>query len=177
MIAKALASGLAVALALRGGRAGPAHVPPRPRRAPGRPRSSGGTTPDTSRRRAGKAYGFQLTFFRVRDLHLAHFAWTDVGRGTFVYDEKTHLGLPGHRGRRGVGRLDVSNEDWFGARENGSRAPLSGHAADLGDLVLTLTPSKPPVLHGEAGLSREGPGRERVLALRLDHAPRGGRAR
>ena len=33
--------------------------------------------------RAGRAYGFQLTFFRVRELHLAHFAWSDVERKEF----------------------------------------------------------------------------------------------
>ena len=37
--------------------------------------------------RSGRAYGFQLTFFRARDLHLAHFAWTDVARKEFRYEE------------------------------------------------------------------------------------------
>ena len=59
----------------------------------------------------GRTYGFQLTFFRVRDVHLAHFAWTDVSLRTFRYVEKTHLGVPGiaSAGEKG---LDVSNEDW-----------------------------------------------------------------
>src|SRR5262249_27604300 len=46
----------------------------------------------------GRAYGFQVTFFRLRDLHLAHFAWSDVGAGKFSFDEKTHLALPGIAG-------------------------------------------------------------------------------
>ena len=104
----------------------------------------------------GRAYGFQLTFFRVRDLHLAHFAWTDVGRGTFVYDEKTHLGLPGIAGAAASG-LAVSNEDWS-VREEKGVVLLSAGKRDLGDLVLTLTPTKPPVLHGVDGLSKKGPG-------------------
>lgn len=104
----------------------------------------------------GATYGFQLTFFRVRDLHLAHFAWTDVARRTFVYDEKTHLGLPGIAGAA-EGRLDVSNEDWFARDQNGV-VRLAAGMPDLGDLALTLTPSKAPVANGEAGLSRKGPG-------------------
>src|SRR5262249_44947464 len=36
-------------------------------------------------------YGFQVTFFRVHELHLAHFAWTNVHQKTFEYAEKTHL--------------------------------------------------------------------------------------
>lgn len=105
---------------------------------------------------AGREYGFQLTFFRVRDLHLAHFAWTDVARGTFVYDEKTHLGLPGIAGSA-AGVLDVANEDWSAREENGVVRLEAGTKA-LGRLSLALTPSKPPVLQGEAGLSRKGAG-------------------
>lgn len=105
----------------------------------------------------GGAYGFQLTFFRARDLYLAHFAWTDVSRGSFVYDEKTHLGLPGIAGAATAG-LDVSNEDWSVREEKGGVVRLSAGRRDLGDLVLRLTPAKPPVLHGNDGLSKKGPG-------------------
>ena len=104
----------------------------------------------------GSEYGFQVTFFRVRDIYLAHFAWTDVARGRFLFEEKTHLGLPGIAGAA-AGRLDVSNEDWS-ARAEGDRVRLTAGRRDLGELVLTLTPSKPPVLNGDAGLSRKGPG-------------------
>ena len=37
-----------------------------------------------------REYGFQLTFFRVKELSLAHFAWSDVARKSFRYEEKTH---------------------------------------------------------------------------------------
>src|SRR5262249_7834513 len=43
----------------------------------------------------GRPYGFQLTFFRLRDLYLAHFAWSDIGGGAFAFAQKTHLRLPG----------------------------------------------------------------------------------
>ena len=106
--------------------------------------------------RAGKPYGFQLTFFRVRDLHLAHFAWTDVLRKKFAYEEKTHLALPGIASAA-VGRLDVSNEDWSAVAGPGGVHVVTASGRS-GELRLTLTPAKPPVAHGEAGLSRKGPG-------------------
>ncbi len=105
---------------------------------------------------AGKAYGFQLTFFRARDLYLAHFAWTDAGAGTFAYDEKAHLGLPGIAGASETG-LDVFNEDWS-VREQKGVVHLVAGRRDIGRLELTLTPAKAPVLHGGAGLSRKGAG-------------------
>jgi len=105
---------------------------------------------------AGKAYGFQVTFFRARDLHLAHFAWTDVAAGTFTYDEKTHLGLPGVAGASESG-LAVFNEDWSVREEKGSVRLVAASRA-LGRLELKLTPSKPPVLHGGDGVSRKGGG-------------------
>jgi predicted secreted hydrolase len=105
----------------------------------------------------GREYGFQLTFFRVRDLHLAHFAWTDVSRGAFVYDEKTHLGLPGIAGAA-AGSLDVSNEDWTARAEGDGVVRLEAGTRSLGRLSLALTPVKAPVLQGEGGFSRKGAG-------------------
>lgn len=106
--------------------------------------------------RGGKPYGFQLTFFRVRDLHLAHFAWTDVAAKRFSYDEKTHLGLPGIAAAAEE-RLDVSNEDWSATAGPGGVHVLAA-SGRAGELRLTLTPAKPPVAHGEGGISRKGPG-------------------
>jgi predicted secreted hydrolase len=103
----------------------------------------------------GREHGFQLTFFRAREMSLAHFAWTDVGRKEFLYEEKAHLSLPGIASAA-VGRLSVVNEDWS-AEMSGDRHRL--HAAGRGwDLSLALVPVQPPVLHGERGLSRKGPG-------------------
>jgi predicted secreted hydrolase len=105
---------------------------------------------------AGRSYGFQLTFFRVRDVHLAHFAWTDVARHRFGYDEKTHLGLPGIAAAA-EGRLDVSNEDWS-AKIGTDGSHLLAASGRAGRLDLHLTPAKAPVLHGENGVSRKGAG-------------------
>lgn len=106
--------------------------------------------------RAGRPYGFQLTFFRVRELHLAHFAWTDVAKKGFSYEEKTHLGLPGIAASA-EGLLDVSNEDWS-ARAGPGGVHVITASGRAGELRLTLGPEKPPVAHGDAGLSRKGPG-------------------
>jgi predicted secreted hydrolase len=100
-------------------------------------------------------YGFELTFFRVRDLALAHFAWTDVARKKFRYEEKAHLVLPGIADAE-AGRLSVSNENWS-ARESDGIHRLHAAGRDW-ELTLTLTAAAPPVLHGEAGISRKGPG-------------------
>ncbi len=105
----------------------------------------------------GHAFGFQLTFFRLRDLYLAHFAWSDIGGGSFAFAQKTHLGLPGIAGAS-ASRLDVSNEDWFAREVDGKQLLHARNRKDNGELSLTLTPEKTPVLHGEAGISRKGPG-------------------
>ena len=122
----------------------------------------------------GKRSGFQLTFFRTglvdepkgarasafapRDLHLAHFARTDVDGKTFRFAERTHRDGPGGASARET-HLDVANEDWR-LTELGGKLYL--RASDRVDgveetLTLLLTPEKPPVLHGENGLSRKAP--------------------
>jgi predicted secreted hydrolase len=104
-----------------------------------------------------REYGFQLTFFRARDLHLAHFAWTDVTDRSFRYEEKTHLGLPGIA-EAAEDHLSVSNEDWSAEEARGvHRLQARGRTWEL---ELTLKPIKPPVLNGPEGISRKGPGEE-----------------
>jgi predicted secreted hydrolase len=104
---------------------------------------------------SGRAYGFQLTFFRAADLHLAHFAWSDVAGRAFRYEEKAHLGLPGIASSD-AGRLRIANEDWTAEELDGvHRLRASGPE---GDLELALSASKAPVLQGAEGLSRKGPG-------------------
>lgn len=123
---------------------------------------------------AGRRSGFQLTFFRTglvdeprdartsafapRDLHLAHFARTDVDGGKFRYAERAHRDGPGGASARET-HLDVTNEDWRLTELGGT---LYLRASDRVDgveetLTLHLTPEKPPVLHGDNGLSRKAP--------------------
>jgi predicted secreted hydrolase len=123
---------------------------------------------------SGRRSGFQLTFFRTglvdepkgtrtsafapRDLHLAHFSRTDVDGKTFRYAERTHRDGPGGASARTT-HLDVANEDWR-LTELGGKLVLraSDRVDDVEEtLTLLLTPEKPPVLHGENGLSRKAP--------------------
>ena len=115
----------------------------------------------------GRRFGYQLTFFRtglhkdpqnpsrwsVRDLYTAHFAVSDVGA------EKHHCFQ--RNSRRGMGRADaktdsyeVWNGDWK-VWQSGETHRLQAAEADV-VIDLTLTPTKPPVLHGEQGLSQKG---------------------
>ena len=122
----------------------------------------------------GRRSGFQLTFFRTglvddpkgartstfapRDLHLAHFARTDVDGRAFRYAERTHRDGPGGASARTT-HLDVANEDWR-LTELGGKLYLraTDRAGGVEEtLTLLLTPEKPPVLHGENGLSRKAP--------------------
>lgn len=104
---------------------------------------------------AGNAFGFQLTFFRVGELALAHFGWSDGARRAFTLNEKAHLALPGIA-EFAEGRLAVSNEDWS-AEESGGVHRLR-MAGDGRAIELALTASRPPVLQGDRGFSRKGPG-------------------
>jgi predicted secreted hydrolase len=104
---------------------------------------------------AGRPYGFLLVFFRLRQFHLAHFAWTDVPGKTFRFDEKAHLGLPGIAGAREES-LDVVNEDWSAKEQDGVHRLRA--SADGAELELALTSEKPPVLHGTSGIVRKGAG-------------------
>jgi predicted secreted hydrolase len=118
----------------------------------------------------GRELGYQLTFFRtglatnaaapenpwsVRDLYLAHLAVTDVKGDRFHWTERASRAGPGLAGAR-EGRLDVWLRDWKAAWQ-GSSIVLKARSGEV-EIDLTLTPRKPPVLHGEEGLSIKGPG-------------------
>jgi predicted secreted hydrolase len=109
---------------------------------------------------AKNEYGFELTFFRVRltdgrDLDAAHFAISDLARKTFLYDERLHRPFPGICGAD-ENRLFVFLENWE-AEEDSGRHHLKARMKDA-EIDLTLSPEKPPISHGEKGISRKGPG-------------------
>jgi predicted secreted hydrolase len=118
----------------------------------------------------GRRFGYELTFFRtgivrrpenpsrwaVRDLYITHFAISDLASGKFHFFERLN--------RRGVGwagaesdRYRAWNGDWE-VRLAGDRHLLSAYEGGQ-RLELTLTPTRPPVLHGDRGLSQKGPSR------------------
>jgi predicted secreted hydrolase len=145
----------------------------------------------------GEPFGFELTFFRfalkppllaetpqpaspsawrTRQIYMAHFAVSDIGRKQFHVAERfarDALGLAGARAEP----FRVSLEDWWlgvpelaDAQRPATNAPASTQAstaprgadtwhlvaADKGySLDLEITPASPIMLNGDAGLSRK----------------------
>lgn len=124
---------------------------------------------------SGRKYGYQVTFFRFglrdrqraekenaplfTDLYLAHFALSDKQEKKFLFRERANRGY-GDRAGASVNRYLVWNENWKveGRGQN--------HVIEIKDrdasLRLHLTPLRPPVLHGQKGLSQKGEGKGRA---------------
>ena len=118
----------------------------------------------------GRRYGYQLTFFRhgiqppaerkpemsrfvVGDLKFAHFTVTDVNGKRFHFDQKVSRGAFGEAGFADGERL-AWIEDWqLRLAPNGAfyLEASSKNAA----IRLQLISAKPPVIHGEGGLSKK----------------------
>ncbi len=128
----------------------------------------------------GRRFGYQATFFRsalspderpedaprtsawaTRQAWMAHFAVTeagDAGGGRFRSFERFSRGALGLAGARAA-PFRVWLEDWEAAAVEGSGGvpPFRLRLADAGAAIdLVLGPGKPPVFHGERGLSRKG---------------------
>ena len=123
---------------------------------------------------SGKSYGYQVTFFRFglrdrqkeakespplfTDLYMAHFALSDKQGKKFLFRERANRGY-GEKAGAAADRYLVWNENWKVEGRGES------HLIEVRDkgmaLKLRLTPLKPPVLHGDGGLSQkaEGTGR------------------
>jgi len=126
----------------------------------------------------GERLGFELTFFRfalqpepalssapaaasawrTRQIYMAHFAITDVSAGRFRFAQKLSREALGLAGAEAV-PLRVWVDDWsLEAASAGAAAQESWslRAAQPGyELELTLQALTPPVLNGDAGLSRK----------------------
>jgi predicted secreted hydrolase len=120
----------------------------------------------------GRRFGYQVTFFRrgvepdraganpsrwtIRQLYLAHVALSDLDRKQFRYAEKVSRAGLGKAGAE-TGRLRTWIDRWS---VEASASPHEHHrlqaAAGEFSLDLTVTPEKPPVVHGEHGVSRKG---------------------
>jgi len=121
---------------------------------------------------SGRRYGYQLTFFRrgidaagvrnnpskwaLKNIFLAHFAITDETEKTFSFAEKTTRPGGGAAGADAK-RFKVWNGPWF-AEEKDGVIVVSAVAGDR-SIMLRLKPSRAPVIHGPAGVSRKGPGK------------------
>jgi len=123
-----------------------------------------------------RAFGFQLTFFRVQlkpelfvsgtpwrtnQLYFAHFTVSDFENGKFLMAEKAG------RGTMGIGGV-LSDSQRVRVFLHGWESVIQGdthHLRAEGDrfgIELELVSKKPPVLHGKEGLSRKGRGREQA---------------
>ena len=123
----------------------------------------------------GGAYGYQLTFFRsalapgetsrpsdfaAQQIYMAHFAVTSGPAAQHLSFDRFSRGAAGVAGATGSPRYEVWLDDWR-AQEIGPgqmRLLASAEGEDGAVAIdLTLTETRPPLLHGEAGYSRKGP--------------------
>jgi predicted secreted hydrolase len=121
----------------------------------------------------GNRFGYELTFFRqgitpaaesdpnasrfiVDDLKFAHFAITDVARQQFRFDQKTSRGAFGEAGFDDAKRL-AWIDDWA-LTPNGDGSFDLTASSEAGTIHLHLRATKPPVIHGENGVSVKATG-------------------
>ncbi|MGC0772313.1 MAG: lipocalin-like domain-containing protein [Candidatus Acidiferrum sp.] len=118
---------------------------------------------------SGHRYGFELTFFRqavsrdpaqsatwdVKDLYLAHLALSDLDGQHFYHAERINragpeiAGVSASRGRIWNGNWQIQ---WEGSDQE--LQAIDGRF----QLQLKLHPEKPPVIHGENGVSQKAEG-------------------
>lgn len=118
----------------------------------------------------GHQYGFELTFFRqgvdrnpgstqawdVRDLYLAHLAFSDLDAGKFYHTEQTNRAGPGLAGIDPNAQR-IWNGNWEIRWTDKDEMVLSAVDAQF-SFSLGLHPEKPPVIHGEDGDSQKSEG-------------------
>jgi predicted secreted hydrolase len=119
--------------------------------------------------RKGHHYGFELTFFRqavsrdpaqvatwdVKDLYLTHLALSDLDGRQFYHSERTNRAGPGIAGAS-QSSARIWNGNWQ-IQWVGSDQKLEAIEKQF-QLHLTLHPEKPPVIHGENGVSQKSEG-------------------
>ena len=117
----------------------------------------------------GHHFGFELTFFRqavsrdpaqtatwdVKDIYLTHLALSDLDGQKFYHAERTNRAGPGIAGVSATnGR--IWNGNWQ-IQWEGTDQKLQAIDTEF-QVHLTLRPEKPPILHGENGLSQKSEG-------------------
>ncbi len=116
----------------------------------------------------GRWFGYQLTFFRVgvdfapqnpsrwtvRDLYSTHLAVSDIDGGQFDNAEKINRSGVGWAGAS-TDNFRVWNEDWEAKLERNGNHILTAIDGEIG-IELELEPGKPPIAHGDRGVSQKG---------------------
>ena len=124
---------------------------------------------------AGNRYGYQLTFFRsaltpdapqrtsdlaTNQIYMAHFALTDGPAQRHRSFEHFSRGAGDLAGTTGTPTFSVWLEDWS-VRESAPGQMQLQAATDSDEgrfaIDLTLRETRPPLLHGNQGLSQKGP--------------------
>ena len=118
----------------------------------------------------GHHYGFELTFFRqgmerdpektrpwdAPDIYLAHLALSDLDGGRFFHAERTNRAGPGLAGVDAAARR-IWNANWELRWTSENEMQLSA-VSEAFSFRLALRPTKPPVIHGENGVSQKAAG-------------------
>ena len=122
----------------------------------------------------GGVYGYQLTFFRsalapgetsrasdfaAQQIYMAHFAVTSGPARRHLSFDRFSRGAGGVAGATGSPRYEVWLDDWRAQEVGPGQMRLLASAEGEGGPVaidLTLTETRPPLLHGDAGYSRKG---------------------
>jgi len=122
----------------------------------------------------GRAFGFQLTFFRrqiipletkagwpsrpsswrTENLFMAHTAVTDIAEKRFEWDEDLARGAAGLAGVQEGDVIKVFLGQWAAAITSSAHRLTA--TANTFSLDLTATPLKSPTAHGQGGYSRKG---------------------
>ncbi len=121
----------------------------------------------------GRRFGYQLTFFRrallpaaaapdraagsgwrTSQVYLAHFAISDIDGGRFYFDEQFARGAVGLAGAQAE-PYRVWLHDWEAVELESGEVRLAAVTEEIA-LDLMLAQSRPPVLHGDGGLSPKG---------------------
>jgi predicted secreted hydrolase len=129
----------------------------------------------------GRQFGFELTFFRqgadrnttssgvwdVRDIWMAHLALSDIDGGRFLHTERLNRAGAGTAGAD-VAQTSVWNGNWQARFDLDPQAPGGVASQQLQAVAeqfsfqLSLRSKKPPVIHGERGVSQKSDGRGRA---------------
>jgi predicted secreted hydrolase len=125
---------------------------------------------------AGQEYGYQFTIFRsaltpdlppresalaTNQVYMGHFAVTDVSGSEHYGFERYSRGAGGLAGAQGEPSFAVWLDDWSVTQDAPDTMRVQAAAVTEDGtpvaLDLSLTSTRPPLLHGDAGLSQKGP--------------------
>lgn len=118
----------------------------------------------------GRAFGYELTFFRqganrdeskrgawdVRDLYFAHLALSDLDGGHFYHSERINRAGPGIAGVSPE-EGKVWNGNWSAIWNKNGLQQIEARNESF-QLSFILRSEKPPVIHGENGVSQKAEG-------------------